>query len=143
MQRTGDADELGDHVGEVDHDEQHHEDDREAQAELLADQVAQALAGDHAHAGAHLLHYDERKSDGNHGPEEGVAVLRAGLGVGEDAAGIVIHVGGNESGAKNGQKEKDPDSPALPHTGASSYGGVIAALCDWKKDSSLTITGKA
>ena len=115
VQRAGDADEFGDHVGVVDHDQQHHEDEGDAQAELFADEIAEALAGDHAHAGAHLLHHDEGDGDGNHGPEQRVAVLRAGLGVGEDAAGVVIDVGGDESGAENGQKQQDPDSPALPH----------------------------
>ena len=111
--RSGDADEFRHHVGVVDHHQQHHEHKGEAQAELLADQVAEALAGDHAHAGAHLLHHDQGDGDGNHRPEQGVAVLRAGLGVGEDAAGVVIHVGGNESGAEDGQKQEYPDSPTL------------------------------
>ena len=122
VQRAGDADELGDHVGVVDHHQQHHEHERDAQAEFFADEVAEAFAGDHAHAGAHLLHHDERDGDGNHGPQQRVAVLRAGLRVGENAAGVVIDIGGNESGAEHGQKKQDPDSPALPHGDASSYG---------------------
>ena len=115
MQRARDPDELRHHVGVVDHHQQHHQHKREPQPELLADQVAQALARHHAHAGAHLLHHDQRNRDGNHGPQQRVAVLRACLGVGEDAAGVVIDVGGNESGAENGQKQQYPDSPALPH----------------------------
>ena len=115
-----DADEFGDDVGVVDHDQQNHEDEGDAQAELFADEIAETFARNHAHAGAHLLHDDERDGDGNHGPEEGVAVLRAGLRVGEDAAGVVIDVGGNEAGTEHGQEEQDPDSPALPHVDASS-----------------------
>ena len=115
VQRAGDADELRHHVGVVHHHQQHHQHKREPQPELFADQVAQALAGDHAHAGAHLLHHDQRDGDGNHGPQQRVAVLRAGLRVGEDAARVVIDIGGNESGAENGQKQQYPDSPALPH----------------------------
>jgi len=83
---AGDADELGDHVGVVDHHQQHHEHKGEAQAEFLADEVAEALAGYYPHAGAHLLHHDQGDGDGNDGPQQGVSVLRAGLGVGEDAA---------------------------------------------------------
>ncbi len=120
LQRAGDADELRDHVGVIDHHQQHHEHEGDAQAELFADKVAEALARDHAHASAHLLHHDERDGDGNHGPQQGVAVLRAGLRVGEDAAGVVIDIGGNESGTEHGQKKDDPDSPALPHGDASS-----------------------
>jgi hypothetical protein len=67
--------------------------------------------------------------------------LRAGLRVGEDAAGVVIDIGGNESGTEDGQKEKYPDSPALPHGDASSYGGFIAVFAA-ENFSSLTITGK-
>ena len=120
VQRAGNADELGDDVGVIDHHQQHHEHEGDAQAELLADEVAEALARDHPHAAAHLLHHDERDGDGNHGPQQGVTVLCAGLRVGEDAAGVVIDIGGNESGTEHGQKEKDPDSPALPHVESSS-----------------------
>ena len=115
VQRAGDADELRHHVGVVHHHQQDHQHEREAQPELLADQVAEALARDHAHARAHLLHHDQRDRDGNHGPQQRVAVLRAGLRVGEDAAGVVIDIGGNESGTENGQKQQYPDSPTLPH----------------------------
>ena len=134
MQRAGDADELRDHVGVVDHHQQDHQDEGEAQAELLADQVAEALAGDHAHAGAHLLHHDQRNGDGNDGPQQRVAVLRAGLGVGEDAAGVVIDIGGNESGAEDGQKQQYPDSPTLQHAR-----GFLRRI---HRGSSLTITGR-
>jgi hypothetical protein len=106
VHRAGNADELRDHVGVVDHHQQHHQHKGEPQAELLADQVAQALAGDHAHAGAHLLHHDQRNGDGKDGPQQRIAVLRASLGVGEDAAGIVIDIGGDESGTENGQKQQ-------------------------------------
>jgi hypothetical protein len=76
----------------------------DAQAELFADEVAEAFAGDHAHAGAHLLHDDQGQGDGNHGPEQRVAVLRAGLRVGEDAAGVVVDVGGDEAGPRTARK---------------------------------------
>ena len=44
-----------------------------------------------------------------------VQEMCARLRVGEDAAGIVVNVGGNKSGAENGQEQKYPDSPALSH----------------------------
>ncbi len=68
-----------DDVAEVDDDEQDHDDEGDAEAELFADEVAEAFAGDDAHAGAHLLHDDEGEGDGDHRPEEGVAELGAGL----------------------------------------------------------------
>ena len=140
VQRAGDADELRNHVGVVDHHQQHHEHKREAQAELLADEVAQALAGDHAHAGAHLLHHDQRDGDGKHGPQQGVAELRARLGVGEDAAGVVVDIGGNKSGAENGQEQQYPDSPTLPHARRIPK---VDSLHELRiKFSSLTITGQ-
>ena len=40
-------------------------------AKFLADQIAETLAGDDTHAGAHLLHHDQSDGDGNHGPCEG------------------------------------------------------------------------
>ena len=70
VQRSGDADELRDHVGVVHHHQHHHQHEGQAQAEFLADQIAQSLARDHAHAGAHLLHHDQGDGDGNHGPQQ-------------------------------------------------------------------------
>jgi hypothetical protein len=135
VHRPRDADELGDHVGVVHHHQHHHQHKGEPQSKLLADQVAQSLAGDHAHAGAHLLHHDQRNGDGKHGPQQRVAVLRACLGVSEDAAGVVIDVGGNKSGAENGQKQQYPDSPTLPHAR-----GVLRWI--HLQVSSMNITGK-
>ena len=100
LHAAGDAGELRDDVAEVDDDEQEHDDEGHAQTELFADEVAEAFAGDGAHARAHLLHDDEREGDGDHRPEQRVAVLRSGLRVGEDAAGVVIDVGGDEAGAE-------------------------------------------
>ncbi len=114
LHAAGDAGELGDDVAEVDDDEQDHDDEGHAEAELFADEVAEALAGDDAHAGAHLLHDDEREGDGDHRPEERVAELGAGLGVGEDAAGVVVDVGGDEARAEDGKEEDQPGSPCAP-----------------------------
>ena len=108
LHAAGDAGELGCDVAEVGEDEQDHGEEGDAEAELFADEVAEAFAGDGAHAGAHLLHDDEGDGDGDHGPEEGVAELRAGLGVGEDAAGVVVDVGGDEAGAKDREKGEEP-----------------------------------
>ncbi len=114
LHAAGDAGELGDDVAVVDDDEQDHHHEGDAQAELFADEVAEAFAGDDAHARAHLLHDDEREGDGDHRPEQGVAELRAGLGVGEDAAGVVVDVGGDEARPEDGEEEKDSGSPAAP-----------------------------
>ena len=122
MHGPGNADELGHHIGVVHQHQRHHHQEGEPQPELLADQVAQAFAGDHAHPRAHLLHHDQREGDGNHGPQQRVAVLRARLRVGEDAARVVIDVGGNESGAENGQKQQYPDSPTLTHARGFLWG---------------------
>ena len=77
-----------------------------AEAELFADEIAEAFAGDDAHARAHLLHDDQRERDRDHGPEQRVAELRACLGVGEDAAGVVIDVGRDEAGAKHREEDR-------------------------------------
>jgi hypothetical protein len=113
--KCSDPDELRDYIGVIDHHQQQHQDEGEPQAELLADQVAEAFAGDHAHARAHLLHHDQRDGDGDDGPQQRVAVLSASLRIGKDAAGVVIHVGGYESGTEHGQKQKDADSPTFRH----------------------------
>ena len=86
-----------------------------AQPELFADQVAQAFAGDRPHAGAHFLHHQQSHGDGDHGPQQGVAELGSGIGVGENAAGIVIDVGGDKARPQHGEEEQYADSPALEH----------------------------
>ena len=45
---------------------------------------------------------------GMHGPQQQIAELRAGLRVGQDAAGIVIDVRGNEAGTDNSEEQQDP-----------------------------------
>ena len=87
--------------------------ERDAEAELLADQIAQPLAGDRAHARRHLLHDDQRDRDRNHRPQQRVAELRAGQRVGEDAAGVVVDVGRDEARADDGQHQHEPRAPAL------------------------------
>ena len=89
---------------------QHHK-KRGAESEFFADQVGKAFAGDHAHARAHFFGDVERDGHGNQRPEQRVAELRAGDGVDGDSAGVVVHVGGDEPGADDGQKQ----SQAPPH----------------------------
>ena len=103
-----------DHVAEVDDDQADHHEKRDAESELLANQIAQALAGDRAHAGAHFLHHDQRHGDGDHGPEQHVSELRAGGGIGPDAAGIVVDVRGDETRTDDGEERSaDPDFPTF------------------------------
>ena len=50
LEAARDAGELRDDVAEVRDDERDHHEERQAEAELLADQIAQPLAGHRAHA---------------------------------------------------------------------------------------------
>ena len=63
--------------------------DRPAHAEAVADEVGEALAGDDAEAGGHLLDHRQDDDRDREQPEQ----LEAGLGahdrVGRDAAGVV------------------------------------------------------
>ena len=60
LEAARDAGELRHDVAEVRDDEREHQEERHAEAELLADEIAQALAGDRAHPRRHLLHDDQR-----------------------------------------------------------------------------------
>ena len=124
LEAARNAGKLADDVAEVDQHQEDHDDHRDAQAEFLADQVAESLAGYRAHARAHFLDDDERQSDRNHGPEQRVTELRPGLGVGEDAVGIVVDIGGNETRTEHGEEEQYPGSPAFQHVGAVSIRGI-------------------
>ena len=78
------------------------------------------FAGDDAHAGAHFLDHDQSDGDRDHGPQQKMSELRPGLGVGQDAAGIVIDVRGNESRADYGEEEQDPGLRASQELHAQS-----------------------
>ena len=108
----GDAGKFGDDVGEVDEEAGDHDEKCGAEAELFADQVGEAFAGDHAHARAHFFGDVERDGHGDEGPEERVAVMRACLGVGGDAAGVVVDVGGDEAGADYGKEQREAAAQA-------------------------------
>ena len=71
----------------------------------------QALAGDRAHA-SEISHHDQSESDGDHGPQQLVSELSTGLGVGDNAVGIVVHVGGDETRTDDGEEQQYPDFPA-------------------------------
>ncbi len=115
----GDANKFRYHVAEVGDQNSEHHQKRDAQAELFADQIAQALAGHRAHAGGHLLHHDQRECDRDHGPEQKKSVLRAGLGIGEDAAGIVVDVGGDDPRSDYSQEQQGPASQSFQKSHAS------------------------
>ena len=124
FQAGGDADKFRDHVAEVgDQNSQHHQ-KGDAEAEFFADQVAQALAGDRAHAGAHLLHHDQGQRDRDHGPQQEKSVLRPGLGVGQDAAGIVVDVGRDDPRPDYGEEQQGPASPSVSGASCAHFADI-------------------
>src|SRR5271163_2647026 len=82
-----------------------HHKKRWPETELLADQVGESFAGDDAHARAHLFGDVQRDGHGNQRPQQRVAILRAGLRIRRDAAGVVVHVGGNEARADDREQQ--------------------------------------
>ena len=73
-----DARELPHHVAEVDEQNPEHHEERDAESEFFANQVAESFAGHCAHARRDFLNYDQGKRDRNHGPQQAVPKLRAG-----------------------------------------------------------------
>ena len=110
----GEAGELGRDVAEVGEAEDDHGEEGHAQTEFFADEIGEAFARDGAHARGHFLHHDQSDGGGDEGPEERVAVFRAGLRIGKDAAGIVIDVGGDEAGADDGEEREQPVAHHAP-----------------------------
>ena len=98
MQAEGNAGKFADDIAEIyDHQRKHHQ-ECWADAELLADQIAQAFTGGRAHSRRHLLDDNQRDGDRDHRPQQRVAELRSCLRVSGDAVGVVIYIGGNETG---------------------------------------------
>ena len=115
LHAAGNAGKLRHDVAEVDHHQQQHQQERHAQPELFTDEITQAFAGYRAHACTHFLHHQQSHGDGDHGPQQRIAELGSGIGISEDAAGIVIDIGGDEARPQHGEEEQYPDSPALEH----------------------------
>ena len=113
FQAAGDTGKLGHHVAEIRDDERQHQPERHAESELLANEIAQALAGDRTHPGGHLLNDHQGDGDRDHRPEERIAELRASHRVCRDTAGIVVDVRRDEPGADDREYERQPAAPAL------------------------------
>src|ERR1700721_1036521 len=117
--------EFSDDIPEIgDQDPDHHE-KRDAETVFLPKQITQPLAGHGAHTGTHFLHHDQGESDRNHGPQQKMPELRPGGGIGQDAAGIIVDVCGNESRSDYGKEEQDPDlrAPQKLHAHVSKTWG--------------------
>src|SRR6266852_4207359 len=61
---------------------------------------------------AHLFRDIEGNGHGDERPEEGVAILRAGLGVNGDAPRVVIHIGRYQARSDDGQEQGQPTPQA-------------------------------
>ena len=95
-------------------DDQHrHQEERDPEAELLPDQIAQPFARDRTHARGHLLHDDEGDGGGNHRPQQRIAELRPGDGVRPDPPGVVAALAGDQPGTDDGDEERQPALPAF------------------------------
>src|SRR5262249_58842674 len=79
--------------------------------------------------GAHFYGDVEGDGKGDERPKQRVAVGAAGLGVGSDAAGVVIDVGGNDAGADD-RKEKGDAAPELVAGGEEGQRAAADAVDD-------------
>ncbi len=117
LQRLRHSGELRHGVAHVGDDQGEHDVEGGLDPEPLADEIGEALAGDHAHARGHLLHQDQRQGDGDQRPEERIAEVGARLRVGGDAAGVVVHVGGDDSRSHHREHRDDARPAGLEQPG--------------------------
>src|SRR5690348_11522349 len=104
---AGYACKFRDHVTDIAEHERPHEEESDAQAILLSNQLTQPFARGHSHARGDLLRKGEAYRYGNDGPEKSVSELSAGSRVSVDTTGVVINVGGDEPRSKDGQDEDE------------------------------------
>ena len=71
----------------------------------------QTFAGDGSHAGAHLLYNDQPDRDDGHAPEQLIPIIRAGLGIGGNAAGIVTRRGGDYPRPEDRKQDEQKGTP--------------------------------
>ena len=109
-ERGSHARELRHGRAEVGDEEGEHRERRHLEAELLADQRRQTLAGHGAHACAHLLRHRQDGRDEQQQPQHAVAVAGADHRPGGDAAGIVVR--GRRDEARPEDREEDGEPAA-------------------------------
>ena len=80
--------------------------------EGVEDGLGVATLGDGAETDGHLLHVVGHGDEEDEGPEESEAGLGAGLGVGGDAARVVVGNHGDDAGAEDGEQDESPSSEA-------------------------------
>ena len=79
---------------------------------IALDVGGQAAPRNAADARADELDRDHQRQRQRHGPQHRVAELRAGLGIGGDAAGIVVRRAGDQAGAQRGRADGRGLAPA-------------------------------
>src|SRR5207302_3515922 len=101
--------------------EREHRDYRPAHTEALADEIRQPLAGDRAHACAHLLDHEQAGRREEQEPHHLEAVVRADGGIRGDAAGIVA--GEASDGPRPHHGEECEDRSAAKARATTDRGG--------------------
>ena len=107
-ERGSHARELRHGRAEVGDEEGEHRERRHLEAELLADQRRQTLAGHGPHARAHLLGHRQDGRDEQQQPEQAVAVAGADHRPGGDAAGIVVRGRRDQARPENREEDGEP-----------------------------------
>ena len=103
----GHADEFGDQRQPVDEHQIEQRKPAPERAEGVENRLGVAALGDRAQADCHLLDVVGHRNEQHQEPDQAVAVLGAGRGIGGDAAGIVV--GDHDDDARAGDDQVEPD----------------------------------
>jgi hypothetical protein len=107
-------DELGDDGQEVEEEQVADRERAPEPAEALDDQPRVADACHGAQAGSHLLVHNEHGDQQREGPEQADSVILARLGVGGDAAGVVVADHDDQPRAEDGEQGQEAAEAAGP-----------------------------
>ena len=114
VEGQADADELGGDGEEVEDEQVADREGAPEPAEALVDQPGVADAGDRAQADHHLLVDHQDRDEQRQRPQQGQPVVLPRLGVGGDAAGVVVAHHDDESRAHDGEQGEQPGPPGPP-----------------------------
>ena len=114
LERRRRAGELGHRVGDVGDQQDGHRERRRAHPEPVADEVRQALPGDHAEPGRHLLDDGQDDDRDREDPQQGQPGLGAHHAVGRDPARVVAGDPGDQPRPHDGQERDQPAPAAEP-----------------------------
>ena len=128
LARHADAHEFRADGQEIEQEDPRHRVPAPEPAESLADEACIADAGHRTETYHHLLVHDEDRDQKQESPQQRVTEVLAGLGIGRDAAGVVVADHDDDAGADDGEERQDAAAPCAARRDVAGANGAERAV---------------